>query len=301
MVTGSIYKITNKLNGKCYIGLTTRDPETRFYEYRYYSNNIEITVAKKQLITQAIAETGYDNFSFEVLETNIPNDLLDVKEKEYITKYDSFNNGYNRTQGGRPAIREVGRKNSKPVFQLDLFTLEIIEMFDSVSEAARVLQVGPTQISNICNKKDGSFTSGGFTFCFAKEYDRVKMEEFINKKKSIKSPQGVEVYYLDKNETIDYYMSYSRAAEVLKLNTGNCLSFISGERKTAGIINDRPVGVRFVNNDEANAAAEMKRNGIIITNKRAQDLKLNENPDIYWNYKKLYDIIMNGKDDENLF
>ena len=83
---GTIYKITNNLNNKSYIGLTTREPETRFYEYRYYSANFENTTVKKTLITKIIHDIGIENFSFEVVETDIPNELLDDKEIYYIEK-----------------------------------------------------------------------------------------------------------------------------------------------------------------------------------------------------------------------
>lgn len=43
---------------------------------------------------------GVDNFIIEIIEDNIPNDILGEKEKFYIKKFNSFYNGYNLTFGG---------------------------------------------------------------------------------------------------------------------------------------------------------------------------------------------------------
>lgn len=43
---------------------------------------------------------GSDKFYYEVLEDNVPYELLDEREVYYIEKFDSFHNGYNSTPGG---------------------------------------------------------------------------------------------------------------------------------------------------------------------------------------------------------
>lgn len=51
-------------------------------------------------IYNAISKYGADNFYVETLEDNIPLDKLNEKEIQYISLYDSYNNGYNSTPGG---------------------------------------------------------------------------------------------------------------------------------------------------------------------------------------------------------
>lgn len=51
-------------------------------------------------IYNAINKYGKENFYYEILEENIPEDLLNSKEISYIAKYDSYYNGYNSTPGG---------------------------------------------------------------------------------------------------------------------------------------------------------------------------------------------------------
>lgn len=51
------------------------------------------------LLSRAFRKYGIENFSFEILEECSKEDL-DDKEVYYISKYDSYFNGYNQTTGG---------------------------------------------------------------------------------------------------------------------------------------------------------------------------------------------------------
>lgn len=48
----------------------------------------------------AIRKYGFENIHWEILEDNIPEDLLGTKEREWIEKLNAFKNGYNETLGG---------------------------------------------------------------------------------------------------------------------------------------------------------------------------------------------------------
>lgn len=93
---GFIYKITNKINGKVYIGQTITPIKNRMYKhYSQARNGKNITG-----IDAAIKKYGKENFEVEqILEC--PNEDLDLQEKFYISKYNSFENGYNLTIGGQ--------------------------------------------------------------------------------------------------------------------------------------------------------------------------------------------------------
>ncbi len=88
-----IYKITNKINGKSYIGQTT-DYKRRFSEHRAKGYNTE----ENKLLYYAFDKYGIDNFTFEVIEDKTPN--YNEREKYWIQYYDSYENGYNMTLGG---------------------------------------------------------------------------------------------------------------------------------------------------------------------------------------------------------
>lgn len=59
----TLYKITNLLNNKHYIGVTSRNPNERFSEHKKSSSN--------SFISKAIRADGIENFSFEIILTNI--------------------------------------------------------------------------------------------------------------------------------------------------------------------------------------------------------------------------------------
>ena len=94
-MTVGIYKITNRVNGKCYIG-QSQDIATRFREHRYLLRQNKYGNRK---IQNAWNKYGEENFIFEILEECMIEEL-DEKEIKYIKEYDSHCNGYNNTDGG---------------------------------------------------------------------------------------------------------------------------------------------------------------------------------------------------------
>lgn len=89
----ALYKITNLINGKVYIGQSIH-PDKRWREHR--------NKAKKNFdeypIHLAISKYGEKNFSFEILEWS---EDYDNREKELIQEYNSISpNGYNIAMGG---------------------------------------------------------------------------------------------------------------------------------------------------------------------------------------------------------
>lgn len=91
-----IYKITNKLNGKSYIGQTSKTLRTRWNQH-CQSNRKRAS----PLIRDAIAKYGADNFEAVVLEICKTKDELNEREKYWIFAHGTFvPNGYNLTTGG---------------------------------------------------------------------------------------------------------------------------------------------------------------------------------------------------------
>lgn len=90
-----IYKYENKLNGHIYIG-QSQDIETRYKQHLYDAEN---RPERGTGIDIAIKKYGIENFTFEIIELCAIEEL-DHKEKFWISYYDSYHNGYNRTPGG---------------------------------------------------------------------------------------------------------------------------------------------------------------------------------------------------------
>ena len=85
-----IYKVTNKINGKVYIGQSV-DIGRRWHEHMAAKDDI--------YFHKAIQKYGVENFEWEVIEKCKKKDL-DEREIYWIEYYDSFNKGYNCTKGG---------------------------------------------------------------------------------------------------------------------------------------------------------------------------------------------------------
>lgn len=142
----SVYKITNLINNKTYIGITKRNPKIRFNEH--FSN-------KNELLYKAKEKYGKNNFTLEIIESNISEDMIDKKERYYIQLYKSLiPNGYNLSKGGfsNKTISEQGKqklkecnlginnpKCNKYILMIDIETKKVLNKFGSTREAARFL------------------------------------------------------------------------------------------------------------------------------------------------------------------
>lgn len=90
-----IYKITNINNKKCYIG-QSKNIRERLREHMKHGLGIDTPANNK--LYKAMEEEGLLNFSFELIEECLPEEL-DEKEKFYIDLYSSYANGYNNNRG----------------------------------------------------------------------------------------------------------------------------------------------------------------------------------------------------------
>ena len=88
-----IYKITNKENGKVYIGQSIRPVEQRFKRHINDAMNNIINTH----FARAIRKYGKDCFVYEVIDTATNQTELNEKEQKWINFYDSVNTGYNET------------------------------------------------------------------------------------------------------------------------------------------------------------------------------------------------------------
>ena len=92
-----IYKITNNVNGKVYIGQTIKTTRVRLTEHKYIANHPKYD--HRSILHSAMRKYGCDNFTIETIQ-ECSEDQLNELEKYWIEQYDSFKNGYNCTLGG---------------------------------------------------------------------------------------------------------------------------------------------------------------------------------------------------------
>lgn len=90
-----IYKITNKINGKIYIGQTTTSLKKRW-------NNHCCNKQKKLCVGFSIQKYGKENFTIEEIDGANSQSELNYLEQHYIYMYNSLApNGYNIARGGK--------------------------------------------------------------------------------------------------------------------------------------------------------------------------------------------------------
>ena len=97
-----IYKITNKINGKSYIG-QSNNIERRLKEHKYISSETNKSLKK------AYKKYGKENFEFSILE-QCKLEELDEKEIYYIS---TLKPKYNRTSGGNGSANHIVTKDLK--------------------------------------------------------------------------------------------------------------------------------------------------------------------------------------------
>ena len=96
-IIGYIYCITNKVNGKQYVGQTTQTIERRFIQHRSDAR----TGRRNSIIHNAIRKYGEENFTTEEIDSASSIDELCEKEIYWIAKLNTLTpNGYNLTEGG---------------------------------------------------------------------------------------------------------------------------------------------------------------------------------------------------------
>ena len=109
---GCIYKITNAVNGKAYIGKTKNDAKTTRIREHFKGHG------GARILARAMAKYGVDVFSWEILQDGVIPELLDSYEIELIQSHNTASpNGYNLTHGGEGGIHtpESKRKISDAI------------------------------------------------------------------------------------------------------------------------------------------------------------------------------------------
>lgn len=115
----SIYKITNKINGKNYIGFTSMI-EGRWKKHIFDTKNNNKKTDSNKILHAAMRKYNIQNFSFDVIyQSKDRNFTLQEMEKYFIIEYNSHcinGCGYNATYGGQgtfgPKTKEHRKKLS---------------------------------------------------------------------------------------------------------------------------------------------------------------------------------------------
>lgn len=243
---GVIYKYTNKINGKVYIGQTTREKSR-------YNQHMESRTSNHEnsIFHNAIKKHGWDSFEYKVLfRINCSNfqdliNTLDSKERVAIKYFNSTNNnyGYNLSSGGRSGYRTIG----KPIFQINLEDGSIIKGWDSIREAYDTLGIDNSSISKACKKKK---PYKGYIWLYKEDYNinvvsdiikNYKKRQLKNKKKQLKNEEknrikkDNEIVQLSiKGSLIKIWNSVVEAGNSINISPTTIIDVINHKYCTAG-------------------------------------------------------------------
>ena len=103
-----LYKATNKINGKSYVGVS-------YNPLKRMGSHLSDSINRPQFhFHKAIRKYGWDAFIWEILDyTTDEDEAYNTLEVWWIAHYDSFNNGYNMTVGGDKSSGMKGRKHTE--------------------------------------------------------------------------------------------------------------------------------------------------------------------------------------------
>jgi hypothetical protein len=138
-----IYKITNQINGKFYIGQTI-DVRQRFSVHRFDGTNQNKETYNYPLY-RAMRKYGLENFEFAVLEVIKDRDKLTERETFW---YEQLKPEYNQVE---PTNKRTSR--NKPMYMIDPKTLKIVKKFDGFRDAQRYFGASCSTISEAANGK----------------------------------------------------------------------------------------------------------------------------------------------------
>ena len=147
-----IYKLTNKKNGKSYIGQSCRNPEVRWEEH--VKNSYSSDPKQRKYLQNAINKYGWDNFDKEIIEVNDitkGQSFLDEREFYWVLEHKTFykwGNGYNLTLGGsgtkgggscrREKLKsKTGQTDTYDYANYDIKTGKLVNVYLTAREGAK--------------------------------------------------------------------------------------------------------------------------------------------------------------------
>lgn len=214
-------------SGKMYVGQTYMKPEDRWRKNGTgYLGKRENGSYNQPKFAHAILKYGWDNFSHEIIASNLTKEEANNFEMLLIEKLDTINNGYNMTVGGEGSI---GRIISEETRQ------KMSESHKGKSPSNKGVPCTEEKKQKISEANKGRLLS---------EETRQKMrgrtphnkgkhtsEEIKQKQREAKLYKLKAVICL---ETQIVYASISEAGKATGIRTGNISSCCNSKRKTAG-------------------------------------------------------------------
>lgn len=230
----SVYKITNLINGKCYIGSSIR-PEKRWREHINTSKRPNDYKYNYPLY-KAFRKYGINNFVFEIINDDFESiEEMQQYEQRMIICFNSLQNGYNQTINtnsnniANENIQKYINKISCKCAKIDKNN-NIIEKYKSYHEAARKNNLDAdnyaSKIRNVC-KGISSSINNEFLFRDLDSNENIIQKPF----KSYKRKKAIIGLKIDEPDKELYFSSISEAAKAIQCDRGSISKCIAGDSR----------------------------------------------------------------------
>jgi len=224
-----IYKITNKIDGKHYIGMTSRPIKDRWSEHCSIKNS------GTAILSSAVRKYGKENFIVEEIDSATSLDELRRKEIAWISALNSIRpNGYNVQQGG------IGGRNENAILahEIAIRCLSTGEHFKSITEAAKTYNLNISKVALVCKGKRDSTEGYSFEYIDANKAElAIKLKENRTNKVKQKHRRSVSGKIGAKKrfkkikciETNVIFESIAEAARMLGIHRSNIIKHLQGK------------------------------------------------------------------------
>ena len=233
-----VYKITNLINNKSYIG-STNDYGRRMREHRAAMNCHPEHPNYYHPLYSAFRKYGLENFSFEILVENVAGlDNIRKIEKEYIKTYNSLApNGYNLREDTRGLSElDIQRLVEKTGIKCALVNEkeQIVKTYNSLREAERDNRCQASEIAKVC--KGEIYSTKQLLFRYLTNQGEIVA---IPKFQSLKSKEYLICGISAENpKDIKYYSSVEKAAKDNGISKTVIFQCLKGESRFS-ICNNR--------------------------------------------------------------
>lgn len=150
-----VYKHTNKINQKVYIGLTCQKPYQRWKGGHGYKPKGK---AETSYFYNAILKYGWENFSHEILFTGLTKEEAERIEIELIAKYksDLREYGYNIDRGGN-SIGKMSEETKQKLREIHKDKTANAERYKKISESKKGTRLSEEHKRNLSKAKTGRY------------------------------------------------------------------------------------------------------------------------------------------------
>ena len=223
---GIIYKVTNKENGKIYIGQTIQTLNERKNKHYYKARQEEYTTH----FINALRKYPEEVFTWEIIDEEETQEALDEKEKYWIAYYNSVEEGYNTKDGGQTIVvtdKFLKQCGSYPFYAFDLKGNKLGEFLNQ-REFSRQYGVGKGDIYRMLHNQ-AHYCNG--VICIDKEtFTEERLRECV-KQAQIKATPFI-ARNIETGEVFGPFTNKTECKKTLGLKSNHIGEVLEKKRKT---------------------------------------------------------------------